>query len=217
MAAIDPKTANDEVTALYHSQFLPIQVSLQSLIDDVSQFDEQSNEQAQKHQRSVYTVIAILVAVLVILLGWIVVLSRSIQQALGGEPDYAAHLCRQIAGGDLTIAVDAPTGNQENLIAEMRDMKHHLTTIIRRIKHSAESITTGAHEIAAGNNDLSQRTEEQAVSLEETASSMERLAGTVRQSAENARQAASLAENASGVAASRSALAARRTCANIHS
>jgi methyl-accepting chemotaxis protein len=49
--------------------------------------------------------------------------SRSIQQALGGEPDYAAHLCRQIAGGDLTIAVDAPTGNQENLLSAMRDTR----------------------------------------------------------------------------------------------
>jgi methyl-accepting chemotaxis protein len=201
LAATDPKTANDEVTALYHSQFLPMQASLQSLIDDVSKLDEQDNEQAERsNQRSVHTVIAILAAVLVIVLGWVVVLSRSIQQALGGEPDYAAHLCRQIAGGDLTIAVDAPTGNQENLLSAMRDMKQHLTTIIHRIKHSAESITTGAHEIAAGNNDLSQRTEEQAASLEETASSMEQLAGTVRQSAENARQAASLAENASGVA-----------------
>jgi methyl-accepting chemotaxis protein len=201
LAATDPKTANDEVTALYHSQFLPMQASLQSLIDDVSKLDEQSNEQAEStNQRSVHTVIAILVAVLVIVLGWVVVLSRSVQQALGGEPDYAAHLCRQIAGGDLTIAVDAPTGNQENLLSAMRDMKQHLTTIIHRIKHSAESITTGAHEIAAGNNDLSQRTEEQATSLEETASSMEQLAGAVRQSAENARQAASLAENASGVA-----------------
>jgi len=201
LAATDPKAANDGVTALYHSQFLPMQASLQLLIDDVSKLAEQSNEQAEStNQRSVHTVIAVLVAVLVIVLGWVVVLSRSVQQALGGEPDYAAHLCKEIAGGNLTIAVNAPTGNQENLLSAMRDMKQHLTTIIHRIKHSAESITTGAHEIAAGNNDLSQRTEEQAASLEETASSMEQLAGTVRQSAENARQAASLAENASGVA-----------------
>jgi methyl-accepting chemotaxis protein len=201
LAATDPKTANDQVTALYHSQFQPLQASLQSLIDDLSTVMEQSNEHAEStSQRTAYTVIAILVAVLVIVLAWVVVLSRSIQQALGGEPDYAAHLCRQIAGGDLSIAVEAPTGNQEDLLSAMRDMKQHLTTVIHRIKDSAESITTGAHEIAAGNNDLSQRTEEQAASLEETASSMEQLAGTVRQSAENARQAASLAENASGVA-----------------
>jgi hypothetical protein len=30
LAATNPKTANDQVTALYHSQFLPLQASLQS-------------------------------------------------------------------------------------------------------------------------------------------------------------------------------------------
>jgi Tfp pilus assembly protein PilO len=91
------------VTALFHSQFLPTQASLQSLINDISKLDEQDNEQAESsNQRSVHTMIAILVAVLVIVVGWVVVLSRSIQQALGGEPDYAAHLCKQIADGDLT-------------------------------------------------------------------------------------------------------------------
>ncbi len=201
LSATDPKAANDQVTALYHSQFQPLQASLQSLINDVSTLSEQSNERAESaSQRSVFTVIAILVAVLVIVLGWVIVLSRSIQRALGGEPDYAAHLCKQIARGDLTITVETPAGNEENLLSAMRDMKQHLTTIIHRIKHSAEAISTGTHEIAAGNSDLSQRTEEQAASLEETASSMEQLAGTVRQNAENARQAASLAERASGIA-----------------
>jgi methyl-accepting chemotaxis protein len=201
LAATDPKAANDGVTALYHAQFLPLQASLQSLIDDLNTLGERSNEQAEStSQRSVYIVIAILVAVLVIVLGWVAVLSRSIQQALGGEPDYAAHLCKQIARGDLTIVVDSTPDNQENLLSAMRDMKQHLTGIVQGIKRSAESIATGAREIAAGNNDLSQRTEEQAASLEETASSMEQLAGTVRHNAENARQAASLAESASGVA-----------------
>jgi len=212
LAATDSKTANDEVTALYHAQFLPLQASLQSLIDELTTLGEQGNEQAENtSQHSVYTVTAILVAVLALVLGGVIVVSRSIQQALGGEPDYAADLCKQIAHGDLTIAVDSQTGNQENLLSAMRDMKQHLTTIVQGIKHSAESIATGAREIAAGNNDLSQRTEEQAASLEETASSMKQLAGTVRHNAENARQAASLAESASGVAQRGGAVVSRVT------
>ncbi|MEM5425263.1 methyl-accepting chemotaxis protein [Paraburkholderia ferrariae] len=200
LAATDPKTANDEVTALYHAQFLPLQASIQSLIDDLNTLGEGSNAQAEStSQRSVGIVIALLAAVLLIVLGAIGMLSRSIQQALGGEPDYAAHLCKQIACGDLTIVVDSKN-NQDNLLSAMRDMKQQLTTIVLRIKQSADSIATGACEIAAGNTDLSQRTEEQAASLEETASSMEQLASTVRHNAENARQAASLADSASGVA-----------------
>lgn len=201
LAATDPKTANDQVTALYHSQFQPLQASLQSLIDDLGTIIEQQDERAESaSQRSRYTVTVILASVLVIVLGGVIVLSRSIQQALGGEPDYAAHLCKQIARGDLTIAVESPAGDQDNLLSAMRDMKQHLTTIVHGIKRSAESIASGAHEIAAGNNDLSQRTEEQAASLEETASSMKQLAGTVRHNAENAQQAASLVQSASDVA-----------------
>ena len=212
LAATAPKTANDQVTALYHSQFLPMQASLQSLIDELSTLNEQSNEQAESAgQRTINTVIAILVAVLVIVLGGVVMLSRSIQQALGGEPDYVAHLCKQMARGDLSFAVHSPTGNQENLLSAVCEMKQRLTAIVQGIKHSAESIATGAREIAAGNNDLSQRTEEQAASLEETASSMKQLAGTVRHNAENARQAASLAESASGVAQRGGAVVSRVT------
>jgi methyl-accepting chemotaxis protein len=212
LAATDPKTANDQVASLYHAQFLPLQASLQSLIDNVSTLVEQNNEQAESTiQRSVYTVIAILVIVLGIVVGGVVVVSRSIQQALGGEPDDVATLCKQMARGDLSMAVRPPSGNQENLLSAVCDMKQRLTTIVQGIKHSAESIATGAREIAAGNNDLSQRTEEQAASLEETASSMKQLAGTVRHNAENARQAASLAESASGVARRGGAVVSRVT------
>jgi methyl-accepting chemotaxis protein len=200
-AATDPKAANDQVTALYHAKFLPLQASLQSLIDDVTTLTEQSNERAESiGQRSIYTVTAILVAVLVVVLGCVVVLSRSIQRSLGGEPDYAAHLCKQIACGDLTVVVDAPNGNPENLLSAMRDMQQRLTSIVQGIKQSAESIAISSREIATGNNDLSQRTEEQAGSLEETAASMKELASTVRHNAENAQQASSLAESASSVA-----------------
>ena len=82
----------------------------------------------------------------------------------------------------------------------MRDMEQQLTSIVRGIKGSSDTIASAAQQIAAGNADLSQRTEQQASSLEETASSMEELTGTVKQNAENARQANQLAAGASNVA-----------------
>jgi methyl-accepting chemotaxis protein len=199
LAAQDPKTANSRVTDLYHAQFLPLKTSLQNLIDEISSLEAQSNQEAQDAGTiAVRTVTAVLVVVLAVVLGWVVVLSRSIQRTLGGEPDHAASLCRHISQGDLTVAVQ--TDGAESLMTAMRDMQRQLVAIVQGIKHSAESIATGAHEIAAGNSNLSQRTEEQAASLEETAASMDQLAGTVRQNAENAKQAAELAESASGVA-----------------
>ncbi|QDD66855.1 chemotaxis protein [Herbaspirillum seropedicae] len=128
-------------------------------------------------------------------------ITRSIVNALGGEPGAAADVAQQIAAGDLTVAVPLKPNDSYSLMASLGSMREQLTTIVRGIQASGESISVAANEIATGNTDLSQRTEEQAASLEETASSMEELTSTVRQNSDNARQANTLAENASTLAA----------------
>jgi len=129
------------------------------------------------------------------------VITRSIVNALGGEPAAAAEVAQQIAAGDLTVAVPLKSNDSHSLMASLASMREQLTTIVRGIQTSGESISVAANQIATGNTDLSQRTEEQAASLEETASSMEELTSTVRQNSDNARQANTLAENASTLAA----------------
>ncbi|WP_288392490.1 methyl-accepting chemotaxis protein [uncultured Herbaspirillum sp.] len=127
-------------------------------------------------------------------------ITRSIVNALGGEPAAAANVAQQIASGDLTVAVPLRNNDRGSLMASLASMREQLTTIVRGIQSSGESISVAAGEIATGNTDLSQRTEEQAASLEETASSMEQLTATVRQNSDNAKQANALAENASSLA-----------------
>ena len=125
---------------------------------------------------------------------------RRLYKQLGGEPDYAAHVVGQIAAGDLTVVVQTRAEDSSSLLFSLALMKEQLTTIVRGIKSSSESISVAASEIAQGNTDLSQRTEKQAASLEETASSMEELTATVRQNAENAKQASTLAGTTSEIA-----------------
>ncbi len=127
-------------------------------------------------------------------------ITRSIVNALGGEPAAAANVAQQIASGDLTVPVPLRNNDRGSLMASLASMREQLTTIVRGIQSSGESISVAAGEIATGNTDLSQRTEEQAASLEETASSMEQLTATVRQNSDNAKQANALAENASSLA-----------------
>ncbi|MCO4855567.1 methyl-accepting chemotaxis protein [Herbaspirillum sp. WGmk3] len=127
-------------------------------------------------------------------------ITRSIVTALGGEPAAAAKVAQHIASGDLTVPVPLRKNDASSLMASLASMREQLTSIVRGIQSSGESISVAAGEIATGNTDLSQRTEEQAASLEETASSMEQLTATVRQNSDNAKQANSLAENASTLA-----------------
>ncbi|MBV8667073.1 MAG: MCP four helix bundle domain-containing protein [Burkholderiaceae bacterium] len=127
-------------------------------------------------------------------------ITRSLQNALGGEPRYAADIVGQIAAGDLTVDVSTEAGDQESLLHAMKGMRDRLAELVGQVRTGTDAINTAAQEIAAGNMDLSSRTEHQASSIEETAASMEELTSTVKQNAENAQEANELVLSASQVA-----------------
>ena len=132
------------------------------------------------------------------LAAWII--TRSLQQQLGGEPAYAAAIADRIADGDLSETIETRAGDQSSMLYSMQRMRDSLSNIVADVRQGTDTIATASNEIAAGNMDLSARTEQQASSLEETASSMEEMTSTVKQNAENARQANQLAASASAVA-----------------
>jgi methyl-accepting chemotaxis protein len=154
----------------------------------------------QAYSRAIALVIGLLIAAAVVALGVALVIARALMQQLGGEPWEAAALAREVAAGNLRVAVRLKAGDRSSMMFSLGAMKDQLSAIVQGIKTSSEAISVAADEIAQGNTDLSQRTEEQAASLEETASSMEELTSTVRQNADNAKQATVLATTASAIA-----------------
>ena len=143
-------------------------------------------------------IIALLSAVAAALLGWFI--TRSLTRQLGGEPQYAAQVVREIAAGNLQVEVALRSGDQSSMLAAMRAMRDSLSNVVGTVRRGAETVATASLQIAQGNQDLSARTEMQASSLEETAASMEELSSTVKQNADNARQANQMALTASSVA-----------------
>ena len=144
-------------------------------------------------------VLAVLAALLAVI-AWLTM--RSVLNAIGGEPAFAAEIANRIAGGDLSqsgleAASRAPEGS---VIAAVERMSAQLRQLVTRIHETAGVIHHSAGEIATGGLDLSQRTEQQASSLEETAASMEELTATVQQNAENAQRASQIATGACTVA-----------------
>ncbi len=127
------------------------------------------------------------------------ILMRSIQRQLGGEPQYAAQVVNLIASGDLSVAIEV-NGPPTSLLASMERMRESLRTIVTEVSEGSESIQQATAEVANGNLDLSNRTEQAAATVEQTSASMQQLADNVRQSADAARQANQLAMNASRVA-----------------
>ena len=125
---------------------------------------------------------------------WLV---RSIMRQLGGEPAYAAEIAQEVAQGNLAVAVALRPGDDVSVLAAMDGMRANLAQLVSEVRHSSESIATGAQQIATGNADLSQRTEEQASSLEETSASMEQMNATIKQSVDTMHTASQLANSAS--------------------
>ena len=143
--------------------------------------------------------LATLAAALGALVAWTI--TRRVKGQLGGEPAYAAQIAQEVARGNLAVAVDLRPGDSSSVLAAMGAMRSNLAQVVSEVRHSSESIATGASQIAAGNADLSQRTEEQASNLQQTAASMEEMNSTVKQNADTVRTASQLASSASATAA----------------
>ncbi|NKJ45949.1 methyl-accepting chemotaxis protein [Burkholderia sp. SG-MS1] len=196
--------AND--MAAYHAiadtkispMFIAYDAASAAVIKALQQGVTQQQERARANASLMMTlIVAVTVFALLLVVG--------IRFALRGlivQPLKDATTCfERIASGDLSETIEVYSRNEiGRLFDGIKRMQQSLSTMVKAVHGSAESIDTGAREIAMGNTDLSQRTEQQAASLQETASSMEQLTGTVRQNAENARQASQLAVNASDIA-----------------
>jgi methyl-accepting chemotaxis protein len=137
------------------------------------------------------TAAAVLVVLVLALVSWLIV--RAIWKQLGGEPEYARRIARDIARGNLAMPITVAAGDDHSQLAALRAMQGSLADLIAGIRHSAGSVRESSGEIAKGMTELSARTDEQASSLEETASNMEELTATVKQNAERAVRARDLA------------------------
>ncbi|WP_233986763.1 methyl-accepting chemotaxis protein [Pectobacterium versatile] len=125
---------------------------------------------------------------------------RTLMRQLGGEPQYAVDVVREIAEGNLRVDVETKPGDQTSILYAIRAMRDNLSHLVNQVRSSTNSIATASTQIASGNGDLSARTDSQASALEQTAAAMEQLTATVKQNADNARYANELAVSASDVA-----------------
>ena len=129
-----------------------------------------------------------------------IIITRGLQKQLGGEPAEVARIARQVAAGDLTVAVRSG-GDPRSVMYAMREMRDSLAGIVAEVRNGTSTIALASSEIASGNLDLSSRTERQAASLEETGAAMVRLTSTVDRNADSARKSNAMVLEASNAAA----------------
>ncbi len=81
----------------------------------------------------------VLIATLLALvsIGWLI--TRNLLRQLGGEPDKAALIARQVAAGDLTARFEVKPGDNTSLMAAMQEMTGNLQSLINELNRvSAE-------------------------------------------------------------------------------
>ncbi len=132
--------------------------------------------------------------------GFIVVslflLSRNILNTLGGEPQYAAAITREIAAGDLTTEVACAPGDDGSLLAAIRDMQQTLRTIIGTIVGNAREVAAAADQLLRASEEVSARANAQSEAASSMAASVEEMAVSIDQVRDNATEAHGIARDA---------------------
>lgn len=111
-------------------------------------------EEAQRLARTATWTMAALAAFAALggaLIAWL--LTRSITRQLGGEPDYAASVAREIAAGNLAVQVNLRAGDTSSLLAAMGAMRDSLAQVVARVRQGSEAVALASTEIAQGNQD----------------------------------------------------------------
>jgi methyl-accepting chemotaxis protein len=93
----------------------------------------------------------------------------------------------QVAGGDLTRAVEAETGDEIGILfTSIGSMVQKLKGVVSDVKNAADNVASGSRQLSSGSDQMSQGTTEQAASAEEASASIEEMHATIRQNADNA-------------------------------
>nr|WP_057830613.1 methyl-accepting chemotaxis protein [Colwellia sp. TT2012] len=121
-----------------------------------------------------------------IILGLMVFIFNDLFKTLGGDPRYAAHVCNQVANGDLSIEIELKHNDKTSLLYSITNMKNQLATIIHDVRSSSEALSSASTEVNSTAQTIAKGASVQAASVEETSASMEEMSASISQNNENA-------------------------------
>jgi methyl-accepting chemotaxis protein len=156
-------------------------------------------EQTVSDARMLMLVLGAAALVLGILIAFLI--TRGLLKQLGGEPDYAADIARQVADGNLTVHVAIRNGDSSSLLAALKNMVERLSQTIGEVRTAADALSAASEEVSATSQSLAQASSEQAASLEETSASIEQMSASINQNTENAKVTDGIANKSASDAA----------------
>ncbi|WP_293932698.1 methyl-accepting chemotaxis protein [Iodobacter sp.] len=174
---------------------------LTELVDLNGKLADEALGQSKKTFEGTVREIAFVSAVAILLGIFLALLvTRSIQRQLGGDPSYAMSIVARVSDGDLAVPIRLSANDDSSLLASIKGMTHRLSGTLTEIGSMANAITSASEQVSSSANSLSQTSSELAASVEETSASIEEMTATVTQNADNARVTESIASKSAGSA-----------------
>ncbi|MCH8499763.1 MAG: methyl-accepting chemotaxis protein [Marinobacter sp.] len=122
---------------------------------------------------------------------------RSVSRTLGGDPQYAADRVVDVAGGDLTVAIDLKAGDRDSLLASINGMRNSLRDMIGKISQNSEALAAAATELSQIAAETDRGVQEQTTQIDSAAAAMNEMTATVEEVSRNAQSVADSALQAS--------------------
>ena len=145
-------------------------------------------------------------AVFAVVIAAAVVMSRKVYGVLGGEPDHAAAMARNIANGDLSQPI-AHHGVAGSLMESMEAMQTGLHDIIANIQGNADRVAQASaalsglmQQIATTSNQSADSINSTAAAIEEMAVSVDHISQSAKETEANASTTTKLASEGEGMA-----------------
>ncbi|MBV1806629.1 methyl-accepting chemotaxis protein [Pseudomonas syringae] len=152
-----------------------------------------SEKGAALYENARISIIAVLVAALLIGLGLALFIARIISRPLKD----AAIAAEQLAEGNLSAQIVEGSKDETGMVLNaMRNMVGKLSHIIGEVRNAADNLASASEEVSATAQSMSQATSEQAASVEETSASVEQMSASINQNTENAKVTDGMASKA---------------------
>lgn len=188
-------------------------------IDKVVELANASNTKAEEDGRSIihrnYAILGVVLAIsMLVAVVFAAMFARRLLAALGGEPDYAVHIARNVAQGNLTEQIKIGETDDSSVLAAMKNMQESLRGTVSEVRSVSLNLTSTAGQVEKDGNQTRQLVQANLVSTEQIASAINEMATTIQEVARNAADASEAANNADS-ASSRGSDVVTRTISSI--
>ncbi len=198
--------ANNRILAekLLHDVLSPAYEAHRKAIDEIVSLTNIANAETEKRAAAMQRNAAIIAVTIglfffAVVLAIFVILIRSINAQLGGDPSYVAEIARKVADGNLTLNVETKGGPQ-SVLGAMRDMVDNLRQIVSQVSQSAVCIATTSNQLHLSAEQIAKGAGEVVSQATTVATAGEEMSATSGDIAQNCQMAAEGGQRASQAA-----------------